>query len=69
MWKLTLIAWLIFVVLKWIFGIMIDTMSFEEKVACKIRNELPMRLIVVGGITFIEFITTIVLAVITIIKL
>ena len=68
MWKLTLIAWLIFVVLKWVFGIMIDAMSGEEKAAFTISHEIPMRLIVVGGITLIEFITTIVMTVITIIK-
>lgn len=68
MWKLTLIAWLIFVVLKWAFGIMIDAMSSEEKAAFTISNEIPMRIIVVGGITLIEFITTIVITVITIIK-
>ena len=69
MWKLTLIAWLIFVVLKWVFGIMINAMSGEEKAAFTISNEIPMRLIVVGGITLIEFIMTIVMTVITIIKL
>lgn len=69
MWKLALIAWLIFVVLKWVFGIMINAMSGEEKAAFTISNEIPMRLIVVGGITLIEFIMTIVMTVITIIKL
>lgn len=69
MWKLALIAWLIFVVLKWIFGIMIDAMSVEEKIACKVSNEIPMRLMVVGGITLIELIMTIVITIIAIIKL
>ena len=68
MWKLALIAWLIFVVLKWVFGIMIDAMSGEEKAAFAINHEIPMRLMVVGGITLIEFITTIVMTVITIIR-
>ena len=68
MWKIALIAWIIFAILKWVYGIMIDAMSVEEKIACKLSNEIPMRLIVVGGITLIEFITTIVMTVITIIK-
>ena len=68
MWKLTLIAWLIFVVLKWVFGIMIDAMSGEEKAVFTISHEIPMRLIVVGGITLVELIIAVIMTIITIIK-
>lgn len=69
MWKLALIAWLIFVVLKKIFDIMIDGMEIEEKAAFTINHEMPLRLVVVGGITLVELIMTILISIIAIIKL
>ena len=68
MWKIALIAWLIFVILKWVFGIMIDAMSGEEKAAFKIRDEIPKQLIVVGGVTLVELIIAVIMTIITIIK-
>ena len=68
MWKIALIAWLIFAILKWVYGIMIDAMSGEEKVKCKLFNEIPMRLIVVGGVTLVELIIAIIMTIITIIN-
>ena len=68
MWKIALIAWLIFVILKWVFGIMIDAMSVEEKAAFTLRDETPKRLIVVGGITLVELMIAVILTIITIIK-
>lgn len=69
MWKLALIAWLIFGILKWIYGIMIDGMEIEEKAAFTINHEIPLRLKVVGGLTLVELITTIIVTIIAIIKL
>ena len=68
MWKLTLIAWLIFAILKWVYGIMINAMSGEEKAAFTLSNEIPKRLIVVGGVTLVELIIAVIMTIITIIK-
>ena len=68
MWKITLIAWIIFIILKKIYDIMIGAMSTEEKLLCKFRSELPLRVIVFGGITVLELIVAIILTIITIIQ-
>ena len=68
MWKIALIAWLIFAILKWVYGIMINAMSGEEKAAFTLSNEIPKRLIVVGGVTLVELIIAVIMTIITIIK-
>lgn len=68
MLKITVIAWIVFIILKIVFDILIKNMSTEEKLICKFKDELPTRLIVFGGVTALEFIVSVILTIITVIQ-
>ena len=67
MWKITLIAWIIFIVLKRIFDVLIEAMSVEEKLIFKYKETIPSRLVIVGGITILSFLISVILTIITIV--
>lgn len=69
MWKLALISWLLFAVLKWLYEIMAHSLSEEEEAVYAISNGLPKRLLVFTGIVLVEFKISVILSIIAIIKL
>jgi hypothetical protein len=65
MLKITIIIWIIFIV-TWIIFKLIN-LTDEEKIIYLVKKELPMRLIILTLILGLEFITGIILTIITII--
>ena len=66
MWKIALIAWIIFIVLKQLFHILIDGMSSVEKQTFLNGNTLPLHIQIVGVIMLLEFVASVILTIITI---
>ena len=66
MWKIALIAWIIFIVLKRLFHILIDGMSSVEKQTFLNGNTLPLHIQIVGAIMLLEFVASVILTIITI---
>ena len=68
MWKITLIAWVIFFVLRIVANIMAGSLSTEEQLIYKTKNQFPLRLDILGCVIGLEFIVSVILTIITIIR-
>ena len=66
--KITIIAWLVFIILKIVGNIMAESMSPEEKAIYVVNGRLPFRMCILGCVIGLEFIISVILTVITIIK-
>ena len=66
--KITIIAWLVFVILKIVGNIMAESMSSEEKAIYVVNGQFPFRVCILGCVIGLEFIISVILTVITIIK-
>lgn len=65
--KITIIAWIAFVVFYILTKLMVYSMSFEELAVAKIREEYPVRLIVFYILMVLAFLASLVFTVITVI--
>lgn len=68
MLKVTIISWIIFIVLRITLKLMAISMSDEEKLTYKFKEELPTRCIVTTFLLFLSFLESLVVTIITIVK-
>lgn len=68
MLKVTIISWVIFVVLYITLKVMAISMSDEEKLVYKFKEELPTRCVVLTLLLLLSFLESLVVTIITIVK-
>ena len=65
--KITIIAWIAFVVLYILAKLMVYSMSFRELAVAKMQEEYPVRLLICYILMVLSFLASLVLTVITVI--
>lgn len=68
MLKVTIISWVIFIVLCITLKVMAISMSDEEKLVYKFKEELPTRCAVLTLLLLLSFLESLVVTIITIVK-
>jgi hypothetical protein len=67
--KVTIILWILVACMKFIAGIVMDSMSTEEKLLFKLKHLMPMRVIVSISMWLLSILAAIVCTIVTIVKL
>ena len=68
MLKVTIILWILVACMKFVAGIVMDSMSTEEKLLFKLKQLMPMRVIVAISMWLLSILAAIVCTIITIVK-